>query len=197
MRIVTSYHGGLSERLKRFNISGNRILLLAVYLSGLLLGCSVFLISDTIRQSAVRLLDINESLSFGSLSIVSTVCSLVAGVIVFGAGLSVVGQPCICLTPFVLGCVLGISTLSRYGRGDDFSLLQQIILAPLIGAAVCGILQMCEYALEMTTELRFYRRGRESGEEKKYPLRIILLTLSVLSVNVICSAIIVMMRHFS
>ncbi len=183
MKIVTSYrHGSIPDRLRAIGFSGRGVLLTSVYLSGLLIGCAGFLASGRLRDTAGHLLKASgpEVLSLPSMMVISAVIALAFGTVIFGAGLSVVGKPCIYLIPFVLGAVTGAGILSVYDSGSGQAIFYHVVLLPLGSAAICGCLTMCEYACEMATDLKHIQLDREAGETKKYALRIILLTLSVL-----------------
>lgn len=200
MKIVTSYRrGSVSDRIRDVGFSGRGVLLTAVYISGIMIGCTAYIASDWIRDMADRYLQAYGPgmISLPSLMIVSAVTALALGAVIFGAGLSVVGKPCICAIPFLIGAVTGVNILSAYGTGSGNAVLYHIILLPFGSAVICGCLYMCEYACEMSTALKHIQLDREGAETKKYALRIILLTLSVLLLLLMNSLICGLMGNIS
>lgn len=198
MRIVTSYQpGDIAEGIKKITVHSNRILLSAIYLSGLIFGCILYITAEPLRSFADRVLQgtLVEQTPLSELSILLAVMALGAGTVLFGAGLSLVGYPCIYLTPFCLGFATGLFFISFFGTDTPMGLIRILLLQPVCGASICAVLSMCGYAADMSGSLIRSRNGREAQDAQKYALRILLLTVSAMVFALILSCIMVLLRH--
>ena len=200
VRIVSSYRpGDLATGVKKITINSSGILLTTIYCAGVSAGCALYIAAEPIRRLTDRLMIdmLMTATPLLSLALVLVVAALCVSTAVFGAGLSLLGAPCIYLTPFFLGAAPGVFCMAVFGTGLAMGEVKAALLLPVYGVAACALISMCEYAAEMSRLLIRDKSGWEGEETKKYALRIIVLTLSVTAANLLLGCMIVLLRHIS
>lgn len=199
MRIISSYHRrNTITHVKRIAVGGSSVLITALYCAGLLLGGALYVSVNQIQHFTDNVLmeQFIGSMPLSNLTIIYIVSALSISLAIFGSGLSLAGYPSIYLTPLLSGAFSGVFSLSFFNAHLDMGLVKFLILLPVYCTGMTIILFMCEIAGEMTSYLIRNGSDREVGDTKKYSLRIVLLTLSVILSGIMLSLLIVLLRHF-
>ena len=132
-----------------------------------------------------------------SLLLIMMVITLGIGSTLFASGLSMIGSACVYVTACLSGFLIGSYYLSLYVSDCPLPELKHGLTAIAVSLWVSIMLQMSEYAIIMSRDLKSGQGSGGAEAQKKYALRQIILLLSAILVAVAVSFIIILSRHIS
>ena len=187
----------LSGKMQWLQDNSRGILLFVLYVSGIAAGGVGYIVSDAVRKYAheIIILHYMEEASFISAFLLLCVAGACCVILLFGAGLCLVGAVSIYLTPFILGAISGIGIVTIMGQQDSMAIIKCILLLPFFGAMLCCLIQLCEYAAEMNALLAGRINDREVGQQRQYAMRFILLFCFIIACNAGQALTTILLRH--
>ena len=198
MRIVTTGRPiDFSKKLQWLQSNSRGVLLLVLFALGAAVGGVLAVSSGAVRSYARDLLIRHciEKASFASVFLLLCIGALCCATVIFCAGVCLVGAVGIYLTPFTLGVVSGAGILTVMGETDPTAIIKSILLLPFFGAAICCMIQMCEYAAGMNASLVGEQSDRGAGQPRRYAVRFVLLYCFTVACNAGQALTVVLLRH--
>lgn len=187
----------LSGALGWIKSESNSILILILYFCGITAGATMTAISGGVRDAVIKASSFLQAVtaSPGSVFLIGSLLFLACSTVLFGAGMCLIGYPCIYSVPFLFGAVCGAMMYIWTGGGEAIALLRCLLLLPFFSAAVSCLLTLCGYAADMNGRLISEHTGRDAEQEKKYAARFVVLTGMMLVCCVVQTALVLLAAH--
>lgn len=187
----------LSGKLQWLQSNSRGILLFALYASGMAVGGTVDIAAVSVRKYAQETIIYHymETASFASAFLLLCIAAACCVLLLFGAGLCLIGAVSIYLTPLILGAAAGIGVITVMGQQEPMALLKSILLLPFFSAAICCLLQLCEYAAEINAILVGGINDRGVGQQRQYAIRFMILSGFIALCNAGQALTTVLLRH--
>ena len=186
----------LTKGVAWIKTESNAILILVIYLCGVTAGAILAALSAAVRTAAGdSLLHLTGTATPFTLFLTGALLTIVIATAVYGAGLCLIGYPCIYAVPLLLGVAGGTAFSVWLYSGDTLAVVKCLLVLPGYGALVCCMQMLCKYAAEMNGVLLAARGGREAAAEKKYAARFLILGGVMLLLCLAMAMSVVLLRH--
>ena len=186
----------LTKGVAWLKTESNAILILVLYLCGVTAGAMLAALSADAGTAAEQaMLHVIGAASPFTLFLTAELPALLTGTVLYGAGLCLIGYPCIYAVPLMLGVAGGTMISAWLNSGDPLAAVKCILFLPGYGASVCCIQMLCGYAAEMNGVLLTAHGGREASAERKYAARFLILGGVLLLLCPVMVMTVVLLRH--